>query len=227
MSYTSNDDGVSLGARVGGMSDRRRDRIRLDISREAARLFWEQGVAATTGEQIAEAVGLSVRTLWRHFRNKESCAEPIVGKNVDSFMATLHRWPQGASLEDHLAAELTERVGGPDPRRSADDLISVQMVGLADTEPAIRSTWLMACDRIEREMALVVGARLHAAADAPHVRLHAAASAAVIRAINEDVSRELLAGHYDRVDAQHLAQRMSRAVRTSTGGALGGPMATS
>jgi len=49
----------------GGMSEQRQQRIRLEISREAARLFWEQGVAATTGEQIAEAVGLSVRAVWR------------------------------------------------------------------------------------------------------------------------------------------------------------------
>ncbi|MGH3147342.1 MAG: helix-turn-helix domain-containing protein, partial [Rubrobacter sp.] len=60
--------------RSGGMSEQRRRRVRMEISREAARLFWEQGVADTTGEQIADAVGLSVRTIWRYFRNKESCA---------------------------------------------------------------------------------------------------------------------------------------------------------
>ncbi|MFE9687071.1 helix-turn-helix domain-containing protein [Streptomyces sp. NPDC006285] len=50
------------------MNEQRRRRIRLEVSREATRLFWKQGVDATTGEQIAEAVGLSVRTIWRHFR---------------------------------------------------------------------------------------------------------------------------------------------------------------
>ncbi|OEV12241.1 TetR family transcriptional regulator, partial [Streptomyces nanshensis] len=60
----------------GGMSEQRRRRVRLEISREAARLFWKQGVDGTSGDQIAEAVGLSTRTIWRHFRSKESCAEP-------------------------------------------------------------------------------------------------------------------------------------------------------
>lgn len=57
-----------------GMSDERRHRLRLEVSREASRLFWEQGVDATSGDQIAEAVGLSTRTIWRHFRSKESAA---------------------------------------------------------------------------------------------------------------------------------------------------------
>jgi AcrR family transcriptional regulator len=57
----------------------RQERLRLKVSRVAAGLFWEQGVAATSGQQIAETAGLSTSTLWRHFRTKESCAEPIVG----------------------------------------------------------------------------------------------------------------------------------------------------
>ncbi len=209
------------------MSERRRRRLLLDISREAARLFWEQGVTATTGEQIADAMGLSVRTLWRHFRNKESCAEPIIEQNVEALMAMLRRWPAHLSLEDHFAAEFAERVREPDVRRSTDDLISIQMVGLADTEPALRSSWLMVCDRVEREMAVVIGSRLRASLDDPQVRLHAAAAAAVVRVVNEDISRELLAERYDRVDARRLSQRLAHAVRTSTGGAVGDPVAES
>ncbi len=196
----------------------------LDISREAARLFWDQGVAATTGDQIADATGLSVRTLWRYFRNKESCVEPIIAKNVQSLMVMLRRWPADLSLEDHFAAELAERARRPDARRSADDLISVQMVGLADTDPAIRSTWLMVCDQVEREMAVIIGARLQAAVDDSKVRLHAAAAGAVIRVINEDISRELLDNRYDRVDARNMAQRLAHAVRESTSGAVGDPV---
>ena len=37
----------------GGMSDQRHHRLRLDVSREASRLFWAQGVDATSGDQIA------------------------------------------------------------------------------------------------------------------------------------------------------------------------------
>ena len=203
------------------MSDRRRDRVRLDVSREAAALFWQQGVAATTGEQIADAVGLSVRTLWRYFRNKESCAEPVVTHGVAWLTAMLERWPAEASLEAHVEAELGHRSREADPRRAADDLLSVQMIGLADTTPDIRATWLMACDRVERQLAGVVATRVRGSADDPAVRRHAAAAGAVVRVINEDVSRSLLAGDIVRVDGAAMARDVARAVRTATGGALG------
>lgn len=215
----------AAGVRVpGAMSDRRRERIRLDISREAANLFWQQGVAGTSGEQIADAVGLSVRTLWRYFRNKESCAEPIISRNIDELMEMLRRWPAQLSLEDHLTAQWSERAREPDARRSADDLIAIRMVGLADTEPAIRSAWLMACDRVEQELAVVFAARLRRPVDEAQVRLYAAAAGAVIRVIDEDTSRDLLLGRYERVAPQRMSQRLANAVRVSTGGALGDPV---
>lgn len=48
--------------RATGTSEQRRHRLRLEISREASRLFWEHGVAATSGDRIAEAAGLSTCT---------------------------------------------------------------------------------------------------------------------------------------------------------------------
>ena len=46
--------------RKGAMSEQRRERIRLEISREAGTLILgARCVAATSGEQIADAVGMS------------------------------------------------------------------------------------------------------------------------------------------------------------------------
>ncbi|MGW6267833.1 TetR/AcrR family transcriptional regulator [Streptomyces sp. NPDC055060] len=90
---------------AGKPSDRRRRRLRLEISRAACRLFCDRGVAATSGDRIVAAVGLSTRTIWRHFRSKESCAEPIVIEGVEWEMGALRSWPRHLSLEDHLAAE--------------------------------------------------------------------------------------------------------------------------
>ncbi len=44
------------------LTDERRAAIRLEIARAAVGLFIAQGVAATTGEQIGQAVGVSART---------------------------------------------------------------------------------------------------------------------------------------------------------------------
>ena len=204
----------------GGMSEQRRHRVRLEISREAARLFWKQGVDGTSGDQIAEAVGLSTRTIWRHFRSKEACAEPIVTQGVEWSMEALRRWPAHLSLEEQFAAE-TERLGREATEElQVDILLGVKMVRLGDTEPALRTAWLMACDQLERELAEIIGERLGRKADDLDVRLHAAATSAALRVINEDVGAGLL----DGVDPQEYVDSpalIANAVRRATGGEVG------
>lgn len=207
--------------RPGGMSEQRRERVRLEISREAARLFWEHGVDGTTGEQIADAVGLSVRTIWRYFRNKESCAEPVLAQDVEEFVAVLRRWPREISLEDHLVEWATNRPQDPD--QQAYDLAVIRMTVLAEKEPALRSAWLMANDRIERELVEIIADRLRRPADDVEVRLHAAATNAVVRVISEDVSAALMAGA-DPASLDNPIERMARAVRVATGGVVGDPV---
>ncbi|WP_344566162.1 helix-turn-helix domain-containing protein [Streptomyces axinellae] len=204
----------------GGMSEQRRHRVRLEISREAARLFWKQGVDGTSGDQIAEAVGLSTRTIWRHFRSKESCAEPIVTQSVEWSMDALRRWPANLSLEEQFAAE-TERFGREATEElQVDIVLGVKMVRLGDTEPAIRTAWLMACDQVERELADIIAARLGRKADDLDVRLHAAAASAALRVINEDVGAGLLDGVAPREYADSPTL-IANAVRRATGGAVG------
>lgn len=219
--FVKNDDHSDTNERKGGMSEQRRERIRLEISREAARLFWEHGVAATSGGQIAGAVGLSVRTIWRYFRNKESCAEPVLVQDAEEFVAVLRRWPRQISLEDHLVAWATERPR--DPEQQAYDLAAIKMIALADTEPALRTAWLMACDQVEHELVAVIADRLRRPTDDLEVRLYAAAANAVTRVINEDVGAALMAGA-DPATFSNALERMAHAVRVATGGAIGDPI---
>lgn len=207
---------------LGVMSDKRRERIRLEISREAARLFWEQGVEATTGEQIAAAVGLSVRTIWRYFRNKESCAEPVLAQNAEEFGAVLRRWPRERSFEDHYTAELTKR----SQEQEADELLARKMIVLAETEPALRAAWLMTGDGVERQFAEVIAERVQRSADDLDVRMHAAAATAVLRVLSEDISHAVLtgAGPVDFGTPLDRAQRATRILRVATGGVLGNPV---
>jgi AcrR family transcriptional regulator len=210
------------------MSEQRRARLRLEISREAARLFWDQGVAATSGDQIAEAVGLSTRTIWRHFRSKESCAEPVIMQGVVTLLGVLRRWPRQSSLEDHLATELTGiRLGHEKPPVDlADEMLAMKMIRLADTEPALRTAWLMACDQVEREMCAIIGDRLDRPASDLQVRMHAASAAAVVRVLDEHIGTAVLAGDdlTEFHDVTALARRYAHAIRTATGGAVGDPI---
>lgn len=207
------------------MSEQRRERLRLEISREAARLFWEQGVAATSGDQIAEAVGLSTRTIWRHFRSKESCAEPVVMRGVATLMSVLGAWPRTSSLEDHLTGELSRFRHEPPPVDLADEMLGVKMIRLADSEPALRTAWLMACDRTEQQMRTIIADRLRRPESDVEVRMHAAAAAAVVRVLDEHIGAALLAGagRGEFGDVASVSRRYAQAIRTATGGAVGDP----
>jgi AcrR family transcriptional regulator len=207
--------------RSGRKSEQRHQRIRLEISREAARLFWEHGVAATSGEQIANAVGISVRTLWRYFRNKESCAEPVLAQDVEEFVAVLRRWPREVSLEDHLVEWATNRPKNPD-QQSYDDAV-IKMTVLGEKEPDLRAALLMTNDQIERELVEIIANRLRRPTDDLEVRLHAAASTAVLRVISEDVCAALMAG-VDRASIGNPIGRMAQSVRVATGGVVGDPV---
>ncbi|WP_435972350.1 TetR/AcrR family transcriptional regulator [Streptomyces sp. Qhu_M48] len=208
------------------MSDQRRARLRLEISREAARLFWEQGVAATSGDQIAQAVGLSTRTIWRHFRSKESCAEPIVMQGVVTLLSVLRRWPHQVSLEEHLVAELTRLGREGAPVGLADEFLAMKMIRLADTEPALRTAWLMACDETERELRAIICDRLQRPSDDLEARLYAASAAAVVRVLDEEIGAAVLAGSDVTAieDVAALSRRYAHAIRTATGGAVGDPV---
>ena len=55
-----------------GLRERKKAGTRTAIQRHAVRLFGEQGYDATSVEQIAEAAGVSHRTVFRYFPTKES-----------------------------------------------------------------------------------------------------------------------------------------------------------
>ncbi|WP_199429952.1 acyl-CoA-like ligand-binding transcription factor [Qaidamihabitans albus] len=79
---TSSDD------RPVGLRERKKARTRAAIQNHALRLFMEQGYAATTVEQIAEAAEVSQSTFFRYFPTKEETVlhdrfDPVL---IDSFL---------------------------------------------------------------------------------------------------------------------------------------------
>ena len=208
----------------GGMSEQRRARLRLEISREAARLFWAQGVAGTSGDQIAEAVGLSTRTIWRHFRTKESCAEPIVMQAGITLTDVLRAWPRTLTLQEHLTAALGELTPETLPVNLGDELLGMQMIRLAECEPALRTAWLMACHQVETKLRVIFADRLQRSADDLDVRKHAAAASGALRVLDEHVGAAVLADPHANEfgDVAHVARLYAEALSTATGGAVGG-----
>lgn len=194
------------------VSDRQRQQQRLDISRHAVRLFAQQGVAATTGEQIARAAGVSERTLWRHFSHKESCVEPLLAKMIDAFQAVLRGWPPDLDLAEHLRAAYRP-VLDSSPDAEADVAAILAIIRMTHDEPALRAAYLVLRERSEDTFSEVLAERTGLPADSFAVRVHATAMNAVLGAATDHLAHaaashgitpEILHQHRD-----HLADALN------------------
>ncbi len=149
------------------------------------RLFAERGVAATSGEEIAKAAGVSERTLWRHFRTKESCVEPLLTQVVDAFRAALRTWPPGIELTEHLREAYRPVL---DSSSDADIEAVHAVVRLTRFEPGLRAVYLVLGERAEDSFAEALATRAGLPSDGFEVRSQAAAMNAVFK-----VATDLLA----------------------------------
>jgi AcrR family transcriptional regulator len=196
-------------------------RARLDVSRHACALFWERGVSGTSGDDIAAAAGLSTRTIWRYFRSKEACAEPLLAKSVHRFIGVLDRWPPEMSLGQHMAADAVTHPFSEED--IADEVTAMRIASMTASEPPLRTAYLMVHYEMERGFIPVIAKRLGLAEDDLTVRLCAAATTAALRVVDEDVSTAVVV-HNTKVDPAETLALIDRAISDATNGRLGGPL---
>ena len=201
--------------------DDRQARARLEVSRHACALFWERGVSATSGDDIAAAAGLSTRTIWRYFRTKESCVEPVLALSARRFLDLARRWPPELSLADHMAANYAENPLSPED--IADEISALRITTLSLTEPAFRTAHLMVHDEMEHAFAPIIAHRLGLADNDLTARLFAAAVTAAFRVIDEDVGYRAIV-EKEKITQQQALAMIDRAIRDATNGQLGGPV---
>jgi AcrR family transcriptional regulator len=78
----------------GNRRTRRMEATRLALEQAALRLFAEQGYEDTTVEEIAEAAGISVRTLFRYYSSKQHLLFGDVGqRRIDALRTALWARP--------------------------------------------------------------------------------------------------------------------------------------
>lgn len=210
-------DGRSARRGRPPVSDRQRRRQRLEVSRHAVRLFARHGVAATSGEQIATAAGISQRTLWRYFRSKESCVEPLLTMMIDGFQAVLRSWPAELGLAEHLRAAYTPFA---DPASRADMEAVLTVVRMTHDEPGLRAVYLVLRERSESTIAEVLARRLALPPDALDVRMHAATINAVLL-VTADHLADTADGFTDTTLDQyreHVADALRRVMHDAPGG---------
>lgn len=75
----------------------KKQRTRNALLRTALELFTTQGFDRTTVDEIADACGVSQRTFFRYFANKEEVALAVQQTVESRFVAALHERPLGES----------------------------------------------------------------------------------------------------------------------------------
>ncbi|MFI1227573.1 MULTISPECIES: TetR/AcrR family transcriptional regulator [unclassified Streptomyces] len=165
------------------LAQRRRAALRLEIAGEAVRLFASQGVNGTTGEQIARAVGISSRTLWRHFPTKESCVLPLLSAGLDFAVDRLAAWPPGTTLLDFVTESC--RSGALPPVAPA----ILDLIRMTSTDPALRAVWLQTHDDALPVLAGLLARRSGDSPDSLRTKVHAATINGALRAAAEDFAQ--------------------------------------
>lgn len=195
------------------MSRTIREGAHIDVARSAARLFLEKGVANTSGDDIAEAAGISKRTLWRYFRSKESCIDPLFALTSQRFAAKLRNWPLDISVERFL--EINYDFSKMEKQELEDGALVVHLIARLEEEPALLEPFFMATRMTEILLADVIASRLELSPADFEVRLCAATVAAAMRIIDETISRAAV--KYGQVPTlAETNDRLAQAIRRAS-----------
>jgi len=190
----------------------RLEEARLEVSRHAARLFWENGFDATSGDDIAAAAGISKRSVWRYFRSKEACVEPVLKVGELRFVAMLENWPKTDSIETYLDRAMTEFISESSIR---DSIAAVRILAILHREPALRSAWLMACHESEMQLVGIIADRATRAEHDFEVKLCAAAITAAMRLVDEEISSAVINDGL-HVATNEATSRIAAAIRAAS-----------
>ncbi len=176
------------------LTERRKAATRLEIAREAVRLFTANGVAATSADQIAAAAGISTRTLWRYFPSKEGCVLPLLTGGIEVTARCLRAWPL-----DHDVPQLLDAMRDAAGELSDDTGALLDLVRLTRDEPGLRAVWLDAHRQAEPVFADVLAQRAGLPAPDLAVKVRAAMINTALRTAVEHYAFE--ANQHEPLDA--------------------------
>ena len=159
---------------IGTQSLREQTRraVKDEVARHAWELFAEQGFAATTVDQIAQAAGMSNRSFFRYFAGKDELLLERLLESGDRVLVALEQRPPDEDPWPALRAALDEVVVLQEahPDRTRQVLIMFR-------EPAVRATLLERQRQWQAMLAPVVARRRHTDPSDPVGRAGAAALA--------------------------------------------------
>jgi AcrR family transcriptional regulator len=164
--------GTDPGPALPGLRERKKQKTRDAIRREAYRLFDGHGYDATSVEQIAAAAEVSASTFFRYFPTKE---DVVLADDYDSLLndAVLTQAPE-TPLPEAIRQAFTHSVA---PIMTADTEQMRQRVRLSFAIPALRAR--MMDDQLASQQAIAAMISDRTGRDADELEVQCAAAAIV------------------------------------------------
>jgi AcrR family transcriptional regulator len=160
---------------VAGLRERKKERVRSEIQREALRLFLEHGFEQTTVEQIADAAGISPATFYRYFTSKE---DSVVTDGFDPiFIQSILERPADEPLIDSIRSVMTD-VLAKYLERDRDLLIA--RMKLTRATPALQIAFFAEQERSLELFSALIARHLRRPADDLDVRIACGALAGAL-----------------------------------------------
>jgi AcrR family transcriptional regulator len=187
-------DGDS-GPGPGGLRERKKRQMRARLSATATRMFLERGFDGVRVTEIAEACGVSERTVFNYFPSKESLLLDRFDDTLTALGAALGdpaRPPLPAAvgvLEDELAGLTAWLAGQPDPAAAIETIRRFRE--LSTSTPELRSHQHDMIDRLTVVVAGLLAGRVHLQESAPEAHIAAVALLGLWRVQGASLGRHL------------------------------------
>ena len=173
-------DGDPAGpAKTEGLRERKKRLMRQQLSDTATEMFVERGFDAVRVAEVAEACGVSEKTVFNYFPTKESLVMDRFDTTMDSLRTGLAEpgvGPVQAALRI-LAGELNGMVSWLESQQNRAETISKvqRFTDLIQSTPSLRAYQRDVRDQLIDVAADALATRAGIAADAPEVRIAAIA----------------------------------------------------
>jgi len=204
----------SVDPGVPGLRERKKLRLRQEISDVATRLFAERGFEQVTLSEIAAAADVSVKTIFNHFGSKEDLYFDRSDELRAALVGAIAGRPPGITVLGALHALLTENLvpfpgtpwtGLEDPAAYARFRT---FMATQDRSPALRARRLTLGEELVAELAAVLAAELGRPAQDPATRALAAMLGATLH-LRDAVLRSAVA---EEAPPQDLRPRVTATV---------------
>ncbi|MFE2720887.1 TetR/AcrR family transcriptional regulator [Kitasatospora sp. NPDC059327] len=145
-----------------GLRERKKRQTRDALIEAAHRLFFSQGFAGTTVDEIAAAVDVSQRTFFRYFANKDEVALAVMAEAEDYFIDRLRARPAGENPLQALRAAIVESwrdLGARHPTGPSSVTSALELMRMIEDTPTLLAAHLRRVTEQERVVVQVLAAR--------------------------------------------------------------------